>query len=152
MTNPDPTHNGGCRCGAVRFAVSGDPLITMACHCRGCQRMTASAFSLSSLHRDADFAVTQGEPVIGGAKNADVTHYCCPDCMSWLFTRITGLPEFVNVRATMMDDCTGYAPFVETQTDEMLPWAKTGAKHSFARFPPMEEFPALMADFAEHTR
>ncbi|MCV2874507.1 GFA family protein [Defluviimonas sp. WL0050] len=152
MTETDPTRTGGCRCGAVRFTVSADPLITMACHCKGCQRMTASAFSLSSLHRDADFTVTKGEPVIGGAKNPDVTHYCCPDCMSWLFTRPTGLPDFVNVRATMMDDCTGYVPFIETQTDEMLPWAKTGAKHSFARFPAMEEFPALMAEYAEQGR
>ena len=152
MTEPDPTRTGGCRCGAIRFALSAAPLITMACHCKGCQRMTASAFSLSSLHRDADFTVTQGEPVIGGAKNPDVTHYCCPACMSWLFTRPTGLPDFVNVRATMMDDCAGYSPFIETQTDEMLPWAKTGAKHGFARFPSMEEFPALMAEYAEQGR
>ena len=47
-------HTGSCRCGKVGISVTGAPMLTMACHCSGCQRMTASAFSLSSLyHQDA---------------------------------------------------------------------------------------------------
>lgn len=42
--------DGGCRCGQVRFRVSGAPKVTMACHYRGCQQMTASAFLLSALY------------------------------------------------------------------------------------------------------
>ncbi len=152
MSQDDPCQTGGCRCGNVRFRVDTPPLITMACHCRGCQRMTASAFSLSSLHHAVAFTITAGEPVIGGLRGEDVRHYFCPDCMSWLFTRPVALPDFVNVRATMMDDCTGYAPFIETQTEEKLPWAVTGAKHSFPRFPAMDDFPALIADYAGDSR
>lgn len=152
MQETDKSRTGGCRCGKVRFDVDGGPLITMACHCTGCQRMTASAFSLSALYPADRFRVTTGEPVIGGLKGEDVKHHFCPDCMSWLFTRPAAFPDFVNVRATMMDDCSGYAPFIETQTAEKLPWATTGAAHSFDRFPPMEAFPALMAEFAAKGR
>ncbi|SPH18542.1 hypothetical protein DEA8626_02081 [Defluviimonas aquaemixtae] len=147
MSDEDPRHTGGCRCGHVRFTVDAEPLITMACHCRGCQRMTASAFSLSSLYAADSFTISKGEPVIGGLRGA-TRHYFCPDCMSWLFTRPEGLDDFVNVRASMMDDCSAYRPFVETQTDEKLPWATTGAVRSFNRFRSMEEFPALLAEFA----
>jgi hypothetical protein len=35
---------GGCRCNQVRFDISRPPLLTMACHCTGCQRMSASAY------------------------------------------------------------------------------------------------------------
>ena len=39
----------------------------MACHCAGCQRMTASAFSLSEASiRPSAFRLTPGEPVLGG--------------------------------------------------------------------------------------
>lgn len=148
MSDKDPRRTGGCRCGNVRFEVAADPLITMACHCTGCQRMTASAFSLSSLHNDGDFTVTRGEPVIGGLRGDETKHYFCPDCMSWLFSRPTRLPQFVNVRSTMMDDCSGYRPFIDTQTAEKLPWAVTGAAHGFERFPAIEEFPALLQDYA----
>jgi hypothetical protein len=121
--------------------------MTMACHCTGCQRMTASAFSLSALYPSGGFTVTSGEPVIGGL-HGPTRHYFCPHCMSWLFTRPEGTDEFVNVRATMMDDCQSYKPFIETFTDEKLAWAMTHAVHSFGRFPPVERFPTLMAEFA----
>ena len=139
---------GGCRCGQVRFRANGRPIITMACHCTGCQRMTASAFSLSSLYPSASFEVTEGEPVIGGLHGA-TRHLFCPHCMSWLFTRPEGLDEFVNVRATMFDDASDFTPYIETYTSEALPWAKTPAAHSFEKLPPMEIYAELVEDFAQ---
>ena len=47
-----------------------------------------------------------------------------------------------------MDDARGFRPFIETFTSEMLPWAKTPAVHSFEKFPPMEDYPKLLAAFA----
>ena len=94
---------GGCRCGQVRIRVSAPPLVTMACHCTGCQKMSSSAFSLSAAIAAEAFAVTKGEPVIGGLHGA-TQHYFCPHCMSWMFTRPEGLDWFVNFRSTMLDD------------------------------------------------
>jgi hypothetical protein len=146
MTTVDEYRDGGCRCGAVRFRVKGRPLITMACHCTGCQKMTGSAFSLSSFHALESFELLQGETVLGGLKK-DLKHHFCPDCKSWMFT-FSGAGPFVNVRSTLIDDSCGYRPFIETYTCEMLPWAKTPAAHSFEKFPPMERFPELMAAYA----
>lgn len=141
---------GECRCGQVQFEVRTEPLITMACHCTGCQRMTASAFSLSALYPSNGFKVTSGEPVIGGLHGA-TRHYFCSHCMSWLFTHPEGMDEFVNVRATMMEDVQSYSPFVETYTDEKLPWATTPAAYSFNKLPSSDEFPALLAEFANRS-
>src|SRR3546814_16148897 len=47
MTDWKLPWDGGCRCGRTRFRVSAPPLLAEACHCTGCQRMTASAYSLS---------------------------------------------------------------------------------------------------------
>ncbi|MBQ0822985.1 GFA family protein [Microvirga sp. HBU67558] len=147
MAGSDDRHEGRCRCGRVRFRVEGEPIVTMACHCEGCQRMTASAFSLSDLYPSDRFAVLQGEPVIGGLHGA-TRHFFCPDCMSWLFTRPEGMDEFVNVRTTMLEDPGRFPPFIETHTREKLPWATTPALHSFEALPPMERYPELMAEFA----
>ncbi len=97
---------GSCRCNEVRFSLSEPPVITMACHCTGCQKMTSSAFSLSALYAAGAFTVTQGCPVIGGLHGVD-RHYFCPRCMSWLFTRPHGIDEFVNVRASLLDNFQG---------------------------------------------
>jgi hypothetical protein len=66
------------------------------------------------------------------------------------FTQPEGMHEFVNVRASMIDDVRSHSPFIETYTDEKLPWATTPAVHSFSRFPSQKDFPHLLAEFAKH--
>ena len=140
---------GGCRCGQVRCRIAAPPLITMACHCTGCQRMSASAFSLSALIPSVAFRVTHGEPIIGGL-HGPTRHFFCPYCMSWLFTRPDGLEELVNVRLTMLDDPRPFPPFIETYTSEKLPWAITPAARSFDRFPLPKEYERLAREYAAH--
>ena len=148
MSSDNPLAEGGCRCGQVRLALSLAPIMTAACHCRGCQRMTGSAYSLNAAVPSEGFAVTQGEPVIGGLHGAS-RHFFCSHCMSWLFTRPEGIDSFVMLRSVMLDDTAGIAPFIETWTSEKLPFATTGAVHSYAGFPPMEDYPRLLKAFAE---
>jgi len=138
---------GSCRCGQVMVEMSAPPLIAMACHCRGCQKMSSSAFSLSLAIPVAGFRVIAGEPVIGGLHGA-TKHFFCPHCLTWMYSRPDRLDFLVNLRTTMLDAPERFAPFVETCTDEKLPWAVTSAKHSYPAFPPMEDFGALMKEYA----
>jgi len=141
--------NGACRCGRVKIRVSAPPILTAACHCTGCQRMSASAFSLSVGIPSGGFQVTEGDPVLGGLHGA-TRHYFCPHCLSWMFTRPEGMDFFVNLRSTMLDGDVParLAPFVETFTAEKLPFAQTGAVRSFATLPPMEAWEGLMKEYA----
>ena len=150
MSHANVSRDGGCRCGRVRFRVSATPLLTMACHCTGCQRMTGSAFSLSAAIPSDGFSVTKGEPVIGGL-HGPTRHYFCSYCMSWFFTRPEGFDWLVNVRATMLDDAVWFAPFMETCTSEKLPWAVTPAVHSFEGFPAIEEYGELTKEYAQRS-
>ena len=147
MSDDTWSMEGGCRCGRVRLKINAPPLLTMACHCTGCQRMTGSAFSLSAAIPVDAFAVTQGVPVIGGLHGA-TRHFFCAHCMSWMFTRPEGLDMFVNVRPTMLDDPSWFSPFIETFTREKLAWATTPAVHSFDTFPPFDAYAALTRDYA----
>ncbi len=146
--NPAFPREGGCRCGGVRFRIDAPPLLTMACHCTGCQRMTGSAFSLSAAIPSEAFSVTQGEPVLGGLRG-NPRHFFCPDCLSWLFTRVEGMDWFVNIRTTMLDDPAGFEPFIETWTSERLPWATTPARHAYPGVPAMSDYAELTRAYAE---
>lgn len=138
---------GGCRCGTVRVRITKPPLLAMACHCTGCQAMSASAFSLSLAIPADGFEVTAGEPVLGG-RNRDMHHFC-PACMTWMFTRPPGMDWFVNVRPSLLDDHLWFVPYVETFTGEKLPWAETPAVHSFAKMPDLPDFEPLIRAFAK---
>jgi hypothetical protein len=140
---------GGCRCDRVRFEISLPPLLTMACHCTGCQRMSASAFSLSVAVPTSGFAVKTGEPVIGGL-HGNPSHYFCPYCLSWMFTRPEGL-DFVNVRATLLDNPRWIEPYIETYTSEKLAWSTTPAVHKYPKFPPPEAYGTLISEFAQNS-
>jgi hypothetical protein len=126
--------------------------MTAACHCAGCQRMSASAFSLTAMIPGEAFEVTQGHPVVGGLHGPQLDHNFCPHCMTWMFTRIAGVDGFVNLRPTMLDDVSWFEPFIETCTAEKLPWAITPARHHFEGFPPMEIFASLMREFTEQLK
>jgi hypothetical protein len=139
---------GSCRCGKTEIEVSAPPIMTAACHCDGCRKMSASAFSLTAMVPTSAFHVTKGEPVKGGAKGPQLDHYFCPDCMTWMFTRIVGMDAFVNVRPTMFDDARLSYPFMETMTAEKLAWVELPVEHSYTGFPPPEDFAKLMQDFA----
>jgi hypothetical protein len=148
MSDENSKATGQCRCGQVQFEVNSGALMTMACHCRGCQQMTGSAYSLTTLYPSSAFTVTRGEPVIG-ALHGPTRHFFCPYCMSWLFTRPEGMDQFVNVRSSLMDDAQSYSPFIETCITEKIPWASTPARHSFEQFPAPTDYAPLLAEFAK---
>src|SRR5690606_22337739 len=51
---------GGCQCGAVRYRITGAPIVFYFCHCTQCQRQSSSAFAESLRIRASDLE-TEGE-------------------------------------------------------------------------------------------
>lgn len=46
--------------------VTAPPVMSPACHCRDCQKLTGGACSLTLMIPEAGFEVLSGAPVIGG--------------------------------------------------------------------------------------
>jgi hypothetical protein len=138
---------GGCMCEESRLKVSSPPIITMACHCKACQKMSASAFSLTAMFPMQGFEVVKGRPQIGALHGASQYFYC-PKCLNWLYTAPAGSP-FINVRSSVFDAPLWSTPFIESYISEKLPWATTTARHSFERYPSPHEYGKLTEEYAE---
>ncbi|HEY4199232.1 MAG TPA: GFA family protein [Devosiaceae bacterium] len=52
------THSGGCLCGAVRYTVTGEPLLVGICHCADCRKESGSAFVTYAKWPKAGFTLT----------------------------------------------------------------------------------------------
>ena len=52
---------GRCQCGAAAYTISADPVAVYVCHCRECQRQSASAFGISVSVPKAHFHLERGE-------------------------------------------------------------------------------------------
>ncbi len=149
MSVPHVPLEGSCLCGSVQVRVTAPPLLTFACHCRDCQKLCASAYSLTAMFPAESFSVT-GELKIGGLKAGARQHYFCPSCMNFVFSRIEGADKRVNLRVSVLDDLTWFTPFVELMTDEKQAWASVPAVHSFARIPnSLEQLQALMDAYSQ---
>lgn len=53
---------GGCACGAVRFESSAEPLVSLQCHCRDCQRASGGPFASYVVVPAGAFNLTHGHP------------------------------------------------------------------------------------------
>lgn len=98
---------GGCQCGAVRYEVSAPPLAVYVCHCRECQRQSASAFGISVIVPAAALCVTGGSPRIWSrAADSGRTLDCafCPACGTRLWHQGREASETVSVKGGSLDE------------------------------------------------
>lgn len=115
---------GGCACGAVRYRLVSEPLITHCCHCLSCQRQTGSAFVINLLIEADRVELLAGEP-----KPVDVPRddgstqriFRCPTCQVALYSRYTS-PAVLFVRVGTLDDPSTVAPDVHIFTRSKVPW------------------------------
>lgn len=138
---------GECRCGRVKMELTAEPLLTFQCHCDGCQKMMASAFSLTAKVPAAGFKVVAGDPVLGGLQTGPA-HYYCPHCKSCLFSKLPGQEDVVNVRMTLFEGLRSYPPFIEVYLSERLPWIQPSAPRQYERAPTPDELSGLLQDYA----
>src|SRR5690606_1045816 len=105
--------SGRCRCDRVEIRVTQPPIMSAICHCRGCQRMSSSAFTLTLMLPSDGLELVRGEVVVGGMRGDDLQHLFCDHCKSWIFTRVEAY-GVTNLRPTMLDSAAWFAPFIET--------------------------------------
>ncbi|MEP2530650.1 GFA family protein [Shimia sp.] len=149
MVKPNLPLNGTCLCGSVQIQVSAPALLTLACHCHDCQKLSASAYSLTTMFPIDGFSCT-GDLIRGGRGSHDRTHFFCKSCLNFIYSLIGKGNQRVNLRTSILDAAASFEPFVELMTDEKLPWAIVPAVHSFARYPlTVEDLQELMGAYSK---
>jgi hypothetical protein len=114
---------GGCQCGAIRYEITQEPQLVYTCHCKECQRLTGSAFSMGIVVPEGAFRLSGIEPrqlqrvADSGRVN---TRLVCPDCGSG----VCGPPRegMVRARAGTLDDTSWLRPTRHIWTRSKQPW------------------------------
>lgn len=101
-------HEGGCLCGAVRYATRGAPLTVTICHCRFCQRATGSAFLVEPIFRRAAFEITAGTParyeLRSEGSGKTVTVHFCAVCGTKTHLAFERFADVIGVYGGTFDD------------------------------------------------
>jgi hypothetical protein len=115
---------GGCACGAVRYRLTSDPLITHCCHCLNCQRQTGSAFVVNLLIETDRVELLAGRPQpvdVARDDGGTQTIFRCPTCQVAVFSEYT-YPTVRFVRGGTLDDPTTVTPDVHIYTRSKVDW------------------------------
>ena len=141
-----PSGNAAAARSASRSA--GEPLLTMACHCTGCQHMTASAFSLSeaSIRRIAFRRDTRRDSDRRHVTDRRADHEFCDYCKSWLYTEPRRRSRISSTSDSTMFDEPRRACAVrgDVTAAKGLPWRPERARRTcYDKLPAMDEWPSF---------
>ncbi len=127
---------GGCHCGAVRYAVSGEPKHVALCHCSDCRRSAGAPMVSWAAFAQDELTVTQGEPITFNSSGTALRSFC-GTCDSGLFYRNAEfLPGIVDIQSATLDDPDAMPPGAHIQVAERLHWMETAHElPTFERYP-----------------
>ncbi|WP_415721477.1 GFA family protein [Photobacterium ganghwense] len=115
-----------CQCGQVTYKLSAPPKKVIACHCRECQKLATSPFSVTAIVSAADieFSGTMHEwgrlAESGNRNNAKF----CSGCGNRIFHFNPEEPDVIKLKLKpvgMIDD-TVFAPTMHVWASEKLSW------------------------------
>jgi len=114
---------GGCFCGAVRFATEGEPVVVTHCHCTHCRRTSGAAFVTWSEFPVDKVTFLQGERASFSSRPG-VTRTFCPSCGSPLTYQSEKVRETVDLTTCSFDDPASFTPQDHLFCDRLLPWVR----------------------------
>lgn len=118
---------GGCACGAVRYRLETAPIITHACHCRYCQRVSGSALAVNAMI-EADRVIPLGDVAPEAVHTPSTLPdgqriHRCPRCMVAMWSNHAMLGESIAlVNVGTLDRGEQIVPDVHCFTASKHPW------------------------------
>ena len=135
---------GGCLCEAIRYVCEAQPLAAGHCYCRDCRRSSGTASCSHLAVPEAAFRLT-GSPSMY-ERRADsgnlVVRAFCGACGSPVYSKNSGMPGAVFVRASSLDDPERFVPGMIVYASRAPSWARLDPElATFSEMPPAAQQP-----------
>lgn len=115
---------GSCQCGGVKYQLLSAPLMVLACHCKECQKLSTSAFSLTAVV-EADAIEFQGEMAewsrTADSGNVSVAKFC-PTCGNRMYHFNPDDPEKIKLKPANLSDTSIINPSAHIWVSEKQEW------------------------------
>lgn len=129
---------GGCLCGEVRYECTEESG-GGHCHCIDCRKTSGTGHGSHMIVPEVGFRVTGTLRFFD--KPADsgniVSRGFCPACGGPVYSRNSGFPGLVFIRASTLDDPAVFAPAMTVYASRATPWDRVATDiPSFPEMPP----------------
>ncbi|MGH6886292.1 MAG: GFA family protein [Geminicoccales bacterium] len=129
--------HGGCQCGAIRYRITGAPLLAAICHCTMCRRANAAPAVAWAMFEEAQVVLRKGSPTTY-ASSSRAKRGFCPVCGTQISFTADYIPGLIDVTIASLDHPEMVAPTLHYWDAERLPWV-----HLADDLPRYPEFPPV---------
>ena len=123
MTNDTIIAEGGCACGAIRYAIAGAPRWAAHCHCRDCRRVVGAAYVTYVGLLRSQVTWTGAAPAAYRSSPGVVRSFCGA-CGTPLAYEGARWPDEVHILAATLDDAGAVQPQAHVYVGQKLPWVQ----------------------------
>jgi hypothetical protein len=115
---------GGCLCGAIRYRLSAEPLVSRLCWCRNCQYIASNGTANAIFPSEAiEISGSPAEHVGVADSGNQVRRRFCGRCGTHLFSDSSGRVGLTVVRLGTLDDPSSIRPVGNIWTSSAPRWA-----------------------------
>jgi hypothetical protein len=121
------TIDGGCQCGAVRYRITGTPIMTAICHCTMCRRANAAPAVAWAMFKQDDVSFSGTAPKLF-ASSAEAERGFCANCGTQISFLASFLPGLIDITIGSMDDPEQAPPRFHYHHGTHISWAEFADK------------------------
>jgi len=115
---------GSCQCGGVTYQLLSEPQTILACHCKECQKLSTSAFSITAIV-DADSVEFRGEmrewSRMSDSGNVNAAKFC-PTCGNRIYHYNPDDPGKIKLKPANLSDTSIIRPSAHIWVSEKQDW------------------------------
>ncbi|WP_427981814.1 GFA family protein [Agarivorans sp.] len=115
---------GSCQCGNVQYELLEPPLMVVACHCKECQKLSTSAFSITAMVK-TDSVQFHGEMKtwsrVADSGNTNGAKFC-PTCGNRIYHFDPNEPDKLKLKPSNLSDTSIINPTVHVWVSEKQDW------------------------------
>ena len=115
---------GSCQCGKVTYELLAAPITVVICHCRECQKLSTSAFSITAMVNRDDLRIN-GEMQAWERLAENGNRNCatfCPNCGNRIYHFNPAQPEIIKLKPGTLSDTRMIQPVMHVWTSEKQDW------------------------------
>jgi hypothetical protein len=112
---------GGCFCGAIRYAVVGPEKFACFCHCESCQRAAGAPVVAWATYSRDSFNVKQGE-MHWRESSPGVTRGICSNCGTSITYENDNRPGEIDITLNSLDEPDKPVLRAHIWTEDKQPW------------------------------
>jgi|SRR5688572_4447596 len=134
----DTAIEGGCQCGAVRYRISGDPVMTALCHCTRCRRANAAPAVAWVMYQDGQVEFPAAKPTVYESSPGCRRGFCAK-CGTQISFTADYIPGLIDLTIGSLDRPEDMPPAFHYWDTKRLPWMQfADGLPRHPEFPPQE--------------